>query len=488
MLGLGRDMPVYAYGEGTAERASALGFRCVSPLDGGTRVQLGDDLEILSIAADTSVDGVSQCAFLVETPWGRMLDAVDVKDSDALREAVSAWRNGGVELAFVPAGGSVQWQGYFNQMDAYESVRFLEWLRPGHAAACGGTLSLHAPPRAGALERYPSGFNDWIACGRVLPEGVELIDWPPPFAVELTGNGHVRVRAGHRQNTTAAANSRPSVSATAATFFTGYKPLAPTIAAGPSGMSGLAGVIDAWRPFCETIVSMGGELAGLARRCAATANQTPAGRLAPNALAVLRTAPRSEALERMLALIPQGDVDPDTLEIAFFDLAGACVAADPALDEEVRRKALVALDVDRAVMRIAFEHLAMASKRLLPASAAAEALERQVHALIETLPGRRPRLSPNHVLIERDLLEQIGRTPPNDLAAILVCAAPEKVRELPLTGAELAVLDLLDGRTGAEIVDALCAAAGMDRATVEAALDAFIGRLFRASAQLLTWR
>ena len=110
------------------------------------------------IPARPSAEGTEQCCFIIDSADATVLDAVDILDALETREALLPHRQA-VDLAFVPTGASVQWQGFWNQMDPLNAVSFCEWLQPTHVAPCGGSLSLADQPRLGTLSRYPVDFK-----------------------------------------------------------------------------------------------------------------------------------------------------------------------------------------------------------------------------------------------------------------------------------------------------------------------------------------
>jgi L-ascorbate metabolism protein UlaG (beta-lactamase superfamily) len=493
LLGLPETVPVHFLDEDLAtcscdesprDLLTRLGFRDLRPFRPGDRIALAADIVVEAVAAQPSTEGEEQVCFLVETPDVVALDAVDVRDSAATRAALDR-RRGEVDVAFVPTGASLQWQGFWNQMDVVEAAEFCRWLAPKRVAACGGSLSLTAKPRRDSLERYPSDRADWLAVAMRALSPDQVLPWRPPFRLHYEGRSlrrWARLDASRRAPARAAARP-PAVLAAA---FCGYDPLRPTRRIGRS-LRDLEGWLAALAPVRDALTSSPRSLLSLLRRCGPAASFLPAALLAPSTLGHLWRLGAADLVARLSALCPAPAREPAELECTFFEVAEALLH-EAELPPEAGRQAAACLWVDRSTFRLCGVHQQMQRLATGPEGRAVELREEHVVRLRDTLRQRRPTLGPHQFRLDAaDAALSTGAPLAEGQAGLLCFASPASVRRLPLSALECLFLDQCDGRTAAEIVDAVQEALGLPAPEIERVFFDFLARLTRASVTLVDW-
>ncbi len=493
LLGLPPDVPVYLYGESgqAPDLLSDLGFIDVRPLVVGQPVELGEGVVVHALPAEPSAEGTEQCCFLVESPDALILDAVDIRDSDVTRDALKPYRHS-IDIAFVPAGASVQWQGYWNQMDAVDAIEFCEWLQPSTVAPGGGTLSLADPPRLGALSRYPVDVAQWwMAATRELGPDC-LLKSRPPYRVDY--EDHVLRRCAPLYP--AASYTPPAhpalTSAVLATAFTGYDPRLPTLK-----LVHRDGDVTKWAaawPLVRDLVGASGrQLETLLSRCRPSANRLPAALLAPCTLAQLVRAGALKTAARLIAAFPPQIGDPLDIELRFFAAAEGLLASADDLPDQRLSDLDTCLWLDRRLHHLRSVHHAMKARSGLPPELAAALAEQHTNALHTTLGRRRPVLSPNHVRLTAAQMPLLDGAIADrfedgaDAAAGLIYPSASGVHLMPLSPVEVLLLDACDGRSCHEIADSIATHLQAPPSEVEAALAAFLMGLTRASVVLVDW-
>jgi L-ascorbate metabolism protein UlaG (beta-lactamase superfamily) len=481
---LDEDLATCSCGESPRDLLTRLGFRDLRPFRPGDRMALAGDIVVEAVAAQPSTEGEEQVCFLVETPDVVALDAVDIRDSAATRAALDG-RRGEVDIAFVPTGASLQWQGFWNQMDVVEAAEFCRWLRPRRVAACGGSLSLAARPRRDTLERYPSDLADWLAVAtRALSPG-QVMAWRPPFRLHYEGRS---LRRWARLDATPGVPARPAARppAVLAAAFCGYDPLRPTKRVGRS-LQDIEGWLAALAPVRDAVASSHRSLLGLLRRGGPTAGFLPAALLAPSTLRLLWRREATGLAARLGALCPPPPRDPAELECTFFEVAGALLE-EAELPTEPAREAAACLWIDRSMFRLfgVHQHLRRLAAGL--EAGAAERREEHVARLRDTLRQRRPTLGPHQIRLDAaGAALATGEALAEGHAGLLCFASPAAVCRLPLSALESLFLDHCDGRTVGELVDAVQQALGLPASEIERVLFDFLARLTRASVSLVDW-
>jgi L-ascorbate metabolism protein UlaG (beta-lactamase superfamily) len=495
LLGLAEDVAVYFLDEppdtcscdrDPASLLAALGFRDLHPFQPGDRIPLDGGLCVEAVPAAPSSEGEEQVCFVIETPDVVVLDAVDVRDGAATRAALER-RRGNVDVAFLPTGAAVQWQGFWNQMDAVEAVEFSRWLRPTRVASCGGTLSLGERPRPDTLERYPVARAEWLAvAGRSLPPG-QLLDTPAPFRLHYEERTLRRVsvlRSAHSLTASPPAAARPQ--ATLAAAFTGYDPLRPTRRACRTAED-VVGWLAALAPVREAIAASPESILALLLRCGLDECRLPAALLAPCTLRFLLRR-RADALAgRIAALCPPPVEEPGDLASSFYEVAESLVRG-VGLDPQTFTDALSCLWIDRWMFQLFGVHARMRRLADRPAAEAAALREAHLDGLRPSMRLRRPLLGAHHFRLDargaallRDAPSAAGR------AGLLCFASPDGVQQAWLGGLESLFLDLCDGRTVAEIAHDAGALLDRPPAEIENVLVGFLTSLTRASVLLVDW-
>lgn len=495
LLGLPGDVPIYFLNESpsgcscdAAPRAllSGLGFRDLRPFTIGDRLELAEGVVVHTIPAQASCEGEEQCCFVMETPDILVLDAVDIRDTPITRQALRPFR-GHVDLAFVPTGASLQWQGFWNQMDALEALSFCRWLEVRAVGACGGGLSFSRRPQAGSLERYPKDLADWLAtASRELADG-RLLRHRPPFRLQYLEHRlrhcgslqHGRALNGGR------ASSAPSPLVTA--FFTGYNPRAPAQRLGwaDSGLAEWLGALQAAKPALEHSQA---SLRALLERCDFALNNTPFAVLAPS---TLRHVVRERAFDlaaRLSSLCPEPPAAPQELEFSFFAVAEAVVGGWPGLADPLRENLQLCLSIDRRLYHLRQVHIRMARDPGLEENRASELLAEHLAGLRRTLPQRRPVLDVNILRLDRERAPLLLGTPLAAGEAGLLCYPNRAgVQLLRLSEAEALILDLCDGRPLSEFTGEISRLCRMRESDVEEAVFSFLARLSQVSILLIDW-
>jgi L-ascorbate metabolism protein UlaG (beta-lactamase superfamily) len=492
LLGLPRDVPVYFLDEDATTCScdddprrllSSLGFRDIRPFRPGDRLRPAEGVLVEAVPARPSSEGEEQVCFVVETPDVVVLDAVDIQDGPETRRALDARRRN-VDVAFVPTGASLQWNGYWNQMDAVEAAAFCRWLEPARVATCGGAVSLAERPRVETLERYPDGLSEWLAVAGERLEPSRLFARRPPFRLHYQERRLLRWSLPRRAHLPPPPAPPPRTGALWACAFTGYDPQQP-LRKVAHGLESLEAWLGALADLREALASAPSAIGRLLER-APSANRLPAGLLAPSTIRHLLRNGALPTAARLCALCPPPPADPVAIERTFFQVAAAILdeseEAAPRADEY-----RAALWIDTWIFRLFVVHARIRGHA--PGGPQAAALrERHVEVLRAGLMERRPVLGPHHFRVDRRLAPLVLDEPlPEGTGGVLYSAAPGGVVPCVLSDLECVFLDLCDGRTGGEIVEAVCASLALPRRDVEEVLSAFLARLTRASVLLVNW-
>ncbi|MCP3102942.1 MBL fold metallo-hydrolase [Myxococcus sp. K15C18031901] len=493
LLGLPPSTPIYFLDEdprtcscdvSPRQLLLSLGFRELHAFVPGDVVTLEDGLRVHILPARGSAEGEEQCAFLVESPDVLMLDAVDIADDALTREALAEYV-GRVDVAFVPTGASLQWQGFWNQMDQVEALDFLRWLQPALAASCGGTASMAARPQAHTLERYPQDWADWTAASARLEPGRALTT-RPPFRLHYEAHRllvHQPWVPGARFQSGPVA-FRPH--ALIATYFGGYHPRAPTRkSCWPR--TPLADWLSALAPLRDAVQAGQADLAALLARCRPQANKTPAGVLAPCTVRRLVQGRAFDLAARLCALIPPA-TEPESLETAFFAVAeclleNATGAAEPFVGE-----LRACLWLDRKLFRLGLLAQQLRALATYPPQEAEQLRAAHQERLRETAGQRRVVLGPHHLWLTTEQVPLLTGAPtPEGVFALLCFPGHDGLRQEPLTELEALMLERCDGRRFADLVSELSQALEAPAAEVDAALFGLLSRLTRLSIVLFDW-
>ncbi|MDY7228811.1 MBL fold metallo-hydrolase [Hyalangium rubrum] len=496
LLGLSPETAIYfldedprtcSCAEGPELLLKSLGFHRVHAFRPGDVIELKEGVRVHIIPAAASTEGEEQCCFLVETPDVLVFDGVDVRDTPVTRDALKPFR-GRVDVAFVPTGASLQWQGFWNQMDGVEALGFVRWLEPARVATCGGSLALAARPQVGVLERYPHDLADWLALAAKHLDTRTLITERPPYRLayqEHRTQGCTPLQPASRRPPPAPEIRRPS--ALLATVFTGYNPHKPTRLLRWTQ----AGLAEWLRPFAlaRDVVSHSHEdLRALVKRCALSANKSPAAVFAPTTLRRLVTGGAWDLAARLTALIPPPPSEPAELEWTFFEVAEALLENAGGIAEPLRGDLRTCQWLDRELFHLLQLVHQMSAFAPLPQSKLAPLREAHDAALRVDLDRRRPMLTPHHLLLDAQQAALLtGEVQPPDVAALLCYADPVGVRRLPLTALEAFVLERCDGRSFGQLVDEVLEQLSMPRAEVHEALQSLLFRLSHSSVLLLDW-
>ncbi|MDF0668791.1 MAG: MBL fold metallo-hydrolase [Nitrospira sp.] len=477
LLGLDPATTVFAFGEESCQQVTTLGFREVVDLNVQREISPVSGLDVKAIPAIDSADGVHQCILLFKFDGHIVLDAVDVRDTNELRSSLDGLR-GHIDVAFLPAGTSVQWEGGWNQMDADAAVAFAAWLAPKRVALAGGAISMDGQPMLGFPERYPASLHSVIKAIAETLGSERIIVEPTPFSVDVSKFESPRICAFRPKHFTAASSpSRPQALAT--TFFSGHDPRIPLESL---AQTNVAAWNAAWGEARETVRALGPQLALLNRRCP-EANCTPAQALASRTITCLARGGDDGAIASILSLLPQGD-DPNSLDVSFFAPAEAAIRSHPS---EKIAEALLALEVDRALSLLRREEHVM-RRRAAPSQAQADLRREHLDRLAQEMPARRPRLRSNHVLLGRDSAHLVATDHKQDtLAAVLIAASPSGIRSIGLDATELLILDLLDGRTGSDVSSALSEATGLPEDVTMSAVTTFVLRVEATMPAAIGW-
>jgi L-ascorbate metabolism protein UlaG (beta-lactamase superfamily) len=494
LLGFAPSTPVYFLDEDPATCScdedprrllEQLGYRDVRPFRPGDRVRLADGFHVDAVPAQSSSEGEEQVGFLLETPDVVLLDAVDIQDGPSTRHALADRRHD-VDVAFVPTGASLQWDGYWNQMDTVEAVQFCRWLEPALVASCGGSLSLSARPRTDTLERYPSDLTDWLAAAREHLAPSQLFARRPPFRMHYERRRLVRWSVPPSPRLAATGCTARDSRAFLACVFTGYDPRRPTRRVA-STLTHLDRWLHALRDVRPALAASQEGLARLLRRCHPQANRTPAALLAPCTLQHLLRGDAVDAAARLCAVCPAPPVEPSEIEQTFFEVAegvlDACADAAPRIAEY-----RAALWIDRWTFRLFAVHARLRALATGPEERARELREKHVEGLRGTFRSRRPLLGPHQFRIDREWAPLVlGRPLPDGSAGVLFFASPSGVQHFVLSSLESWLLDLCDGRTAKDVIEGTRDALRVPGEDVERALFDLLARLSRASVLLVDW-
>lgn len=485
LLGLPRSTRTYCYGSRAHQQLSSLGFERPTLLEIGTTVSLGQDVRVVPIPAASSVEGIEQCALIIETPDVVVLDAVDIRDTSITRDALESYR-GRIDLAFLPAGASFQWQGYWNQMDSIAAADLAAWLDAKLVSACGGALSMSAPRQIGKIERYPIGRAEWQAAAVERLQPSRLLWRAPPLRVEY--EKHQRRHIGlRRPNRLQRLESAYEVQALVSTFFTGYYPHEPVRRFRGPGIKRLQEQLVVWHPFQSALSEACDQFAYLLRRCHAEWNRTPAGFLVPNTLRHLLRSDAVDVAARLVALVPEPASDPKETLSCFFSTVEAMLRSEWNRSREERfGEALLCLAFDQDLALLTIEHQEMIERGRT--DVLAHVSNEHVEALRRTSRMRRPILGPNHVWVDSPEIGLLtGHSRSNDVEGLLYYAHPEGVKVFDLCDVEVLILSLCDGRTVQEVACELAARLEGDNDVAEVAVFDLLSRLTRASIQLVDW-
>jgi L-ascorbate metabolism protein UlaG (beta-lactamase superfamily) len=488
LLGFPEEMPIYYCGnpDDAGRLLSNLGFKNLHRIKSGDVLEFPEDVKVHVIHADQSSEGTEQCCLLVETPDSLILDAVDIKDSAETREALEKFR-GKVDLAFVPVGASLQWQGYYNQMDSIHAVSFCEWLAPAKVAPCGGTLSFSQKPRIGTIERYPTDFADWLSiAGRNLNPD-QLLRQRAPFRLQYSGGELLRCVPVLAASTYRPRNGTPRPQALLTTFFTGYDPqFASKRIAGRN--FDLAAWIKSLDLIREVIANSEPTLCDLIRRCDPTLNRTPAATLLPSMMRHLVKNGEYELAAKLTAFLPKAADGQVGLELSFFALAEALIENTPGISHDLAADLRACLWIDRGKYQLLNVHRDLAKLGRLPEAQAQGLANEHIEELHKTIHKRRPMLAVNHLWLDAELIPLATGAPRNqEQEALLYYSNLAGVQQLPLSPFEANLLRLCDGRTFPEITEEFAGQLKVDGTEVEAALFGLLSHLTRQSVLLIDW-
>jgi L-ascorbate metabolism protein UlaG (beta-lactamase superfamily) len=495
LLGLPQDTPVYFLDE-DAETCSCdtsppqllagLGFRDLRPFRPGQVISLAEEVRIHILPARNSSEGEEQCGFLIETPDVLALNAVDLQDSPTTRSALEPYR-GRLDVAFVPTGASLQWQGFWNQMDMVEALGLCQWLRPALVASCGGSASLAERPRPGTLERYPHDWADWVTTAQAHLEKGQLLSQRPP--VRLHYEAHrlqrtVPLQPGTRFQPGGAA---PRPHALLTTFFGGYHPRFPTRKlCWPR--TPLAAWLEPLQPLREAVQSAQGDLRHLLKRCEPSANFTPAGVLAPCTVRRLQQGNALELAARLCALIPPVPSEPEALELSFFAVAECLVENAVGPSEAFLPELRTCLWIDRRMFQLRTLAMQMKGLATYPPREAERLRAEHLELLRKTASQRRPVLTPHHFWLGREQVSLLTGAPSaSEVAALLCFPGHDGVNKVALNELEALMLERCDGRPLAALTAELSEALELPAAEVDAALLGLLTRLSYCSVALFDW-
>jgi len=487
MLGLPENVPIFFLEscKTTRKTLTNLGFENLHPFSPGDAVQLLEDIVVHIIPAEPSLEGTVQCCFLINTPDVLMLDAVDILDSTLTREALEAYR-GSIDLAFVPAGISLQQQGFWNQMDPVQAVVFCQWLEPAKVAPNGGTVSMARKPQLGRVERYPSGLGNWlsIASRHLRPD--QLLRASPPCRLEYESHQLRRCGPFYPASTFQPRGSAPRTSALVTTVFTGYNPQLPTRKLAARGSFD----VSSWGLVKEVMQNSKAEIQYLLERCEPSVNCTPTAMLAP---CTIRHLLKNQAfdLASLLTVSFPTDASAD-LEFSFFGLAEALLANAWDLTDSLATELQACLWIDRRLLQLKNAQLQLAKLAGIPQEGGEEALAQHTEDLWRTLQYRRPVLGSNHLRLSTQMIPLldgvVGQLPQNlsEVADCLCSPSPSGIQVAYLPKLDSELLDLCDGRTFPEIVEEYCDRVPMPKVEVEEALFNLLLQLTRASV-IVNW-
>lgn len=463
----------------------SLGFKNYQAVDPGKFVELGDGIKVHFLPAQASSEGEEQCCFLIETPDLLMLDAVDIKDDPITRAALEPYR-GKVDLAFLPTGQAVQWQGFWNQMDAVQALNFTEWLAPKKVATCGGTVSLHGRALPNTLERYPHDLADWLRVAQQRLPIDQIFTGRPPC--RITFREHVllqtspvrpleRFKPGPQID-----GLQPLLTA----FFTGYHPMMPT-----RRLLWPDEPLDRWlAPLVEIrelVRASEKELGRLLERTNLAINHTPAKILAPTTLRRLLTAGEYGLAARLTTLIPPVPLEADDLLASFFAVAEASIGnAD--IGKELRNDLLHCAFIDRRMFQIFNLYLQLRRLASFTPEAAGNLRRRHFDELRTDFGRRRPVLGIHHIRLDRHQSKLLrGQELEQESVELLCYAGPAGVYQRPLNALEAWILDSCDGRPADQIAAGIATVLEHPESEVLQAMFEILTRLSNDSVLMVSW-
>lgn len=488
LLGFPEEMPIYYCGgpNDAGRMLGNLGFKNLHRIKSGDVLEFAEDVKVHVVHADPSSEGTEQCCLLVETPDAVVLDAVDIKDSAETRAALEQFR-GKVDVAFVPVGASVQWQGYYNQMDSVHAVSFCEWLDPAKIAPCGGTLSFAQKPRIGTIERYPTDFADWLSvAGRSLkPE--QLLRQRAPFRLQYSEGELLRCVPVQAASTYRPRNGTPRPQAVVTTFFAGYDPQFASKKLAVRNVD-LAAWVKSLDLIREVIANSEPTLRELIRRCDPSLNRTPAATLLPATMRRLVQSGEYDLAAKLTAFVPRAADAQLGLELSFFALAEALVENAPGVSHDLAADLRAALWIDRGKHQLLNVHRDLLKLGRLPEAQAKQLVDEHIEELHGTIDKRRPMLGVNHLWLDAELIPLATGAPRGEgQEALLFYPNLTGVQQLPLSSFEAQLLRLCDGRTFPEITEEFAGQLKVDGPEVEAALFQLLSNLTRQSVLLVDW-
>jgi L-ascorbate metabolism protein UlaG (beta-lactamase superfamily) len=484
LLTLPATTPIYCFDEAVERRLHGLGFTEVVRVRGEDAVELPGSIAVTRVPAAPSLDGVEQCALLVETPDVVMLDGVDIRDSPPTRAALAEHR-GQIDVAFLPTGASLQWNGCWNQMDALQAVELASWLDVELVAPCGGTLSSSAAPRLGRLERYPVTRAEWLAvAARHLPTS-RILSVAPPVRLHYLSGERVAVRR-RVINALPPAAVHLGVPLALAAFFSGYDRRSPMLPLrGPTATAVLESRLRSWQGCGTLLVNGVDQLATLIERCHPAENNTAAAVVLRNCLRALHRAEHHGVASEICVILPDPG-DPDEAARQLLDTAEGIIR------REIRRgsplhDALRCVALDRALAALERERCEM-HRRGRPTPVTESDVAAFVCELRRSAAHRRPVLTPHHLWLDaHDAEPLLGEVAPEETQALLYHAHPDGVRRMSLGLLEALVLQRCDGRTVEDLAVDIASALGSDVAVARAGVVDILLAVTTASVQLVDW-
>jgi L-ascorbate metabolism protein UlaG (beta-lactamase superfamily) len=490
LLGLAPETPIHF--PAVCRRATSvlrgLGFTALHPYDTGDDIHLSPAMTVTPIPAEPSVEGTPQFALVVRTDDVTVLDAVDLRDSATTTEALECWR-GKLDLAFVPAASSLQWEGGWNQMDVVSAVAFCEWLGAPLVGVCGGALSMAQARAHGRIARYPTDVADWRAHAAERLPSTRVIPHRPPYRLVYEKGALARsgpVAPNHRGR---ALRAPSGVHAVTATAFTGYDVRCPTrkLSVRPFHASGWAPGWDDVRP---QLARSRPELECLLRRCDPAQHLTPAALVVPCTLRWLLRHDRADVAADLVAACPAPAGDLVDVELTLYSLVEAIVQHAALPSEALRDELLRCVALDRGLYGLYTVQDQM-REAAYPGAGGPELIEEQLRTIQATVHRRRPILDRNHMLVTKadlPLLEGVVPVPAGGTAAAaLLYPTSGDVFAVILSTLEWTLLQLCDGRTVDEITAATVEWLSVPPDHLDAQLFDLLGRLTHASALLVDW-
>lgn len=462
----------------------SLGFHRYQAIDPGKSVALDDGITVHFLPAQASSEGEEQCCFLVETPDLLLLDAVDIKDDKVTRQALEPYR-GRIDLAFLPTGQAVQWQGFWNQMDAVQAAGFAEWLAPRQVATCGGTLSLHSRMLPNTLERYPQDLADWQRSAlRRLP-GERLFPGRPPCRMVYRGHRLetiTPVRPHERFSPGSALAPQPMLTA----FFTGYDPAVPT-----RRLLWPSEPLDRWlgslAAIRELVRCSEHELSRLLERTAPAINHTPLKALAPATLRRLLEGREYGLAARLTTHLPPPPHEAEELLVSYYAVLDAIVA-NAGIEAGLRADLAACIWLDRRIFQIFIVYQQLRRLACYSPEDSERLLQQHFEELSDDFELRRPVPGIHHIRLDRHQARLLrGEELAPSQVELLCYPGPAGVFQRPLTAIEQLLLDACDGRTVAAIGDQVGELLGRPAAEVKTALAKLLKRLAADSVLLVDW-